>query len=65
MSDIPSEYRAYYLNDIRIVCNPLSFQKVGIDEVSDKMSMEMTWGCQGNLLGVTPSPTLLGTHLNI
>jgi hypothetical protein len=53
-------YDEYYLNDISIVCNPSAFREVGIDEANDKLSLHMDWSCQGNLLGITPSPLLLG-----
>ena len=53
------------MNDIRFECSAFNFSKLGIDEVSDKLHLEMLWPCKGYLMGINPNPVILGTFSSI
>ena len=60
---IAAKYPHFYINDIAFVCNPTNIGRPSIDEVSDKMAINIEWNCELQLTGNTSAPIVLsGIH---
>ena len=62
INDFSKKYSQYYLNDILFTCNPLTFKNIINDEQTNKFDLDLTWSCKSGIVGISPSPTVLGKN---
>lgn len=65
VNDFSNKYSQYYLNDILFTCNPLSIKSLTANQQIDRFNLELAWNCKCAIVGITPTPTLLGNHFFI
>lgn len=63
INDFSKQYAKYYLNDILFTCNPLAIKDLTNNQQSDRFNLELQWTCKCSIVGVNPSPAVLGTTL--
>ena len=65
VNDFSNKYSQYYLNDILFTCNPLSIKSLAANEKANRFNLDLSWTCKCGIVGVTPSPTVLGMNFVI